>query len=585
MVEYEKSSGERDDHTTGDDAREPLRASEAYFLQIWEATADAMALSDPEGIVLDVNPAYLRLYGYTLEQVIGQSFAIIFPEEAREWAVEQYRVVFASEDTPEPFESVVRRADGSERIVQSSATFLTTAGKRTAMLSTIRDITAFKLAERAQRSSEEALRWSQERLRLTMESITEYAIITSDLDGYVTSWNVGAEEMFGYTAAEIVGQHSAVIFTPEDQARGVPVQEMEQARRTGRAADERWHLRKDGTRFFVSGVMTPLRDGAIIGYVKVARDLTQRKQMEEALQDAKEYAESIVYTIPDSLVVLEADLRVRTANDTFYATFQIEREAMEGRRIYEVANGQWDIPQIHTLFEDLLPSNEVINGYEVEHTFDGIGHRTQLFNTRRLEHAQLILLTITDITKRKAAEEAVRQLNASLEVQVEERTQEVRSLVTQLTMSEQAERRRISQILHDDLQQRLYSLNFYLTNLRHALDARNRADILQMLAEINEIVDGSIRATRSLSVDLSPPVLHREGLIEAIHWLATQMAQQHGLTVSVQAVDAFTLPDEDLRVLLFQIVRELLFNIVKHAGVKTAQVTLAHENDRIRIPY
>jgi two-component system, chemotaxis family, CheB/CheR fusion protein len=104
-----------------------------------------------------------------------------------------------------------------------------------------------------------------------------------------------------------------------------------------------------------------------------------------------------------------------------------------------------------------------------------------------------------------------------------------------------------------------------------------------MLAEINEIVDDSIRATRSLSVDLSPPVLHREGLIEAIHWLAMQMAQQHGLTVSVQAGDAFALPDEDLRVLLFQIVRELLFNIVKHAGVKTAQVTLARENERIRI--
>ncbi|MCC6457036.1 MAG: PAS domain S-box protein [Caldilineaceae bacterium] len=459
MVENEKGLGKTDDRTTGEEERGSVRASEAYFLQIWEAATDAMALSDPEGIVLDVNPAYLRLYGYTLEQVVGQNFAIVFPEEMREWAVEQYKVVFAGEGTPPPFESTVRRADGSECIVESSATFLTTAGERTAMLSTIRDITAFKLAESAQRSSEEALRRSQERLRLTMESITEYAIITTDLDGYITSWNVGAEEMFGYPAVEILGQHTAIIFTPEDRARGAPAQEMEQARRTGRAADERWHLRKDGTRFFVSGVMTPLRDGAIVGYVKVARDLTERKQMEEA----------------------------------------------------------------------------------------------------------------------------VRQLNASLEAQVETRTQEVRGLVTQLTMSEQAERRRISQILHDDLQQRLYSLNFYLTNLRHALDTGNHTDILQMLAEINEIVDDSIRATRSLSVDLSPPVLHREGLVEAIHWLAMQMAQQHGLIVSVHPADAFTLPDEDLRVLLFQIVRELLFNIVKHAGVKTAQVTLTHEDERIRI--
>jgi PAS domain S-box-containing protein len=429
-----------------------LHASAAYFDQIWEASTDALALSDPVGIVLDANPAYLRLYGYTLEQVVGQSFAIIFPEEMQEWAVEQYAIVFASEITPAPFESIVRRADGSERIVESSATFLTTAGKRTAMLSTIRDITDRK-------ATEEVSRQSQERLRLIMESITEYAIMTTDLEGHITSWNIGAEETFGFTEAEILGQHSAIIFTPEDRARGVPAQEMEQARRTGRAMDERWHLRKDGTRFFVSGVMTPLRDGILVGYVKVARDLTERKQMEEA----------------------------------------------------------------------------------------------------------------------------VRQLNLSLEDKVEARTQEVRNLVTQLTMSEQVERRRISQILHDDLQQRLYSLNFYLTNLRHALDAGDHRDIYQILAEINEIVDGSIQTTRSLSVDLSPPVLHRDGLIEAIHWLATQMAQQHGLTVTVQAAESMPLSDEDLRVLLFQIVRELLFNVVKHAGVRTALVTLAHENDQIRI--
>ena len=124
-----------------------LHENEALFQQIWENASDAMALSDPEGIVLAANPAYLRLYGYKLEEVIGHSFAIIFPEERRASAVEQYKVVFSSVVTPAAYESIVRRADGMERIVEAIPSFLTEAGKRTMMLSTIRDITERKHQE------------------------------------------------------------------------------------------------------------------------------------------------------------------------------------------------------------------------------------------------------------------------------------------------------------------------------------------------------------------------------------------------------------------------------------------------------
>ncbi len=452
MVKKEDSKGQTDASVPEGLAEGSLRAGEFFSRQIWEAAVDAMAISDAEGIVIDANPAYLHLYGYTQEQVQGQSFAIIFPEELREWAVEQYKVIFAGKNAPAPVESIVRRADGSEGVVESRATFLTTEGRRTAMLSTIRDITARKQAE-------EELRRSQERLRLTMESINDYAIITLDLKGNIVSWNAGAELMFGYTAAEAIGQHFEIIFTPEDRARGAPAHEMEQAFLKGRAADERWHLRKDGLRFYVSGVLSPLHDGTIIGYVKVARDLTEPKKMEEA----------------------------------------------------------------------------------------------------------------------------VRQLNASLEEKVQTRTEQVRNLVTELTMSEQAERRRISHILHDDLQQRLYSLNFQLTTLRHALGAADQEEAMQTLIEMDEALADLIQVTRSLSVDLSPPVLHNDGLAEAIQWLAVQMERQHGLGVVVQVEESIPVPNEDLRVLLFQVIRELLFNIVKHAGVATARVLLTHEKGHIHI--
>src|SRR5919112_5593133 len=97
--------------------------------------------------------------------------------------------------------------------------------------------------------------------RLMVENVRDYAIFSLDLDGKVSTWNPGAERVFGWAEAEILGRDGAVLFTPEDRAAGVPAQERATAREKGRAEDERWHVRKDGTRFFASGVMTPIRDG------------------------------------------------------------------------------------------------------------------------------------------------------------------------------------------------------------------------------------------------------------------------------------------------------------------------------------
>jgi signal transduction histidine kinase len=188
-----------------------------------------------------------------------------------------------------------------------------------------------------------------------------------------------------------------------------------------------------------------------------------------------------------------------------------------------------------------------------------------------------------DITERKQAEEQLRQLNQTLESRVQERTEQVRSLVTQLTMSEQEERRRISAILHDEVQQRLYSLNFQLTTQRRWLAGNQVAEAQQLLDEIEADLRQVVLITRNLSVDLSPPVLYNEGIFEAIRWLAAQMEQQQRLTVTVVAEEDLPPIDDDLRVLLFQFVRELLFNVVKHAAVSMAEVSLACADDQLRI--
>ncbi|RYY58975.1 MAG: PAS domain S-box protein, partial [Chitinophagaceae bacterium] len=128
--------------------------------------------------------------------------------------------------------------------------------------------------------SERSVRRNEEHMNFVMESIADYAIITTDGSGKISGWNTGAENMFGYTSGEAMGENFAMIFTPEDRAAGIPLKEVETAMAVGRADDERWHLRKDNTRFYVSGVTNRLMHG-MEGMVKIARDRTAEKLLEQ----------------------------------------------------------------------------------------------------------------------------------------------------------------------------------------------------------------------------------------------------------------------------------------------------------------
>lgn len=238
------------------------------------------------------------------------------------------------------FQCRVRRRDGEWRWVLSrSMVFARNEGGEVwqEVNATI-DITEQKRAE-------EALRASEERLRLLVDSAEDYAIITLDTEGRVSGWSSGAARVFGYAEAEIIGRSGEILFTPEDRERRIPVEEMKHVREEGRACYERYYLRKDGTRIFVSGVATVLRDHNGQGYVKIARDLTERKQAEEALRRAHDELEVRVVELTRQLTALNEELTKEIA-ERKRAQEELRRSEAylaEGQRLSHTGSGAWNV--------------------------------------------------------------------------------------------------------------------------------------------------------------------------------------------------------------------------------------------------
>jgi two-component sensor histidine kinase/nitrogen-specific signal transduction histidine kinase len=143
-------------------------------------------------------------------------------------------------------------------------------------------------------------------------------------------------------------------------------------------------------------------------------DITEQEQATALLEAEKIYVEKIVDSSRDALLILDFDLRVKSANETFYTTFKVDPADTEGRMVYELGNGQWDIPKLRHLLENVLPDDDAFDNYEVEHDFEDLGHRTMMLNARRVDHMQLILLAIEDQTAGRRADRALRESEARL---------------------------------------------------------------------------------------------------------------------------------------------------------------------------
>lgn len=257
---------------------------ERYRLLIEAVTDYAIFMLDADGIVASWNPGAKRLKGYESHEIIGQHFSRFYSEEDRNSGLPARALETARRTGKFEIEGWRLRKDGSRFWAYVVIDPIRSpSGETVGYAKITRDLNERKEAE-------EALKKSEQQFRLLVEGVTDYAIYMLDPQGRISSWNSGARRIKGYTPEEIIGQHFSEFYTPEDRAAGAPQHALETAAQQGRFENEAWRVRKDGSRFWAHVVLDPIHadDGSIIGYAKITRDITERKETAKKLEEARE---------------------------------------------------------------------------------------------------------------------------------------------------------------------------------------------------------------------------------------------------------------------------------------------------------
>ena len=267
-----------------DELRGTIQSAETFRLLVDAVTDYAIYMLDPKGHVVSWNAGAQRFKGYTADEIIGQHFSRFYTREDVAAGLPAQVLQIAAREGKFESEGWRLRKDGTRfwaHVVVDP--IRNPSGKLLGYAKITRDLT-----ERQQ--AEQALRETQEEFRLLVQSVTDYALYMIDREGNVVSWNAGAERIKGYRPDEVIGRHFSTLYTEEDRAAGEPARALDAAEHEGRYEKEGWRVRKDGTRFWAHVVIDPIRapDGTIRGFAKITRDITERRETQRKLDEARE---------------------------------------------------------------------------------------------------------------------------------------------------------------------------------------------------------------------------------------------------------------------------------------------------------
>jgi PAS domain S-box-containing protein len=424
------------------------------------------------------------------------------------------------------------------------------------------------------------------------------AIVSKTLDGVITSWNKSAEQMFGYTREEAVGQHITLII-PEDR-RDEEVKIVERLRRGERVDHfETVRLRKNGTLLDLSLTISPVKDaaGRVVGASKVARDITERKQVEQALAERAR----LLDLSNDAILVRDAADRVTYWNKSASELYGYSREEAMGRVSHELLRTEFPEP-LERITEQLQQDNrwtgELIHRHK-EGSRIVVASRWALDRDGR-GHQKRVLETNNDITQQKLNERALREseerlrtLSDGLEIQVRARTQELeqrnaeilqqseqlRELSNRLLKTQDDERRRIARELHDSAGQLITVLGMNLAGIAQRVG--QNPSLSETVEDTQNLVQQLSREIRTTSYLLHPPLLDENGLSQAIHWYMQGLKERTDLEIELSVSEDFGRLPADLELTIFRIVQEGLTNIHRHSGSKTATLRLSRSADSV----
>ncbi len=285
---------------------------------------------------------------------------------------------------------------------------------------------------RRHRAEDEELRRNGELFRNLVEGVKDYALYMLDAQGRITTWNSGAERIEGYTAEEAIGEPIDLVFAPHEVISGKPRQMLERAGRDGRYEEEGWRTRRDGTRRWMSVVITAIRDraGTLQGFVRVARDMTERKRSEEALRHSEGRLRAILETALDAIIVMDSEGIIHEWNRAAEQMFGYKRTDAVGRRLADLIIPAY-LRDMHErgLAQHLVEGNGPMLNRRIEtvaQRADGSEFAVELAITESgMNGGTMFTGYISDITQRKQAEEQIRQLNGELEQRVRKRTEQL----------------------------------------------------------------------------------------------------------------------------------------------------------------
>jgi len=302
------------------------------------------------------------------------------------------------------------------------------------------------------------------------------------------------------------------------------------------------------------------QDGRVDGTVIVTRDVDAERKGIERIEAARAYAESVVDTVREGLVVLDRKLRVVSANKAFLQTFTLSEQEATGRRLDDLGRVELAAPDLSKAIGELA-IGATVDGLRIEDGEGANNPRAFLVSARQIEGTDHVLLAFQDVTLIRAYRE------------------ELRRMAFDAAVTEERERRRIAAALHDQTAQSLALAQIKLGSVRAGLTGEPRAAVDASV----ELVAQAIAETRTLIFDLSPPILYDLGLPQALAWLAEDLQKRHGLTIAVTA-DQSVPPLEDIaKGVVFRAVRELLMNVLKHAQAPAATVSLKRVGDSVEV--